>query len=474
MKMMALAQKVQGDVAVGDETAGNDDEVEEGVFDKDGMLGKFVKTDTGTDVTTGEPNAPTFMGFNVATRDKKIEGLKNAIKIAQSNDGSGRDWKKGKVPTIKDVPRLRAELAKLEKEKAMQGESVEDIEEADFEKNFKKRVGYTVRGGAASDMMKQQAAQAQANNPDAGTGLGPSVLNIPKAREKAAKRGITAPGNLRASPNTRDPKRLPEGWAEIDTSSLTKEPGDKIFTLTLSKTGEEYKVPGKDIIDAFQKFKELYWNKNKSLIDINDVDEFAGNRLLASKFSEALDHDIKIGDTVETKKMGQMQGVVTGFSTKSGDTRVMFKHKSGKVYATPASNLKVIDTVKKTESQVAENIELRHDLQPGTYKHKLQNIQVSIDNNGSVTFMQPAQWEIEGDQEYLEYVESQLAMPEYWDAELDEAKKKPVPTDPSKWSYYKSQAKKKFDVYPSAYANAWAAKQYKAAGGGWRMGKPKK
>jgi hypothetical protein len=45
---------------------------------------------------------------------------------------------------------------------------------------------------------------------------------------------------------------------------------------------------------------------------------------------------------------------------------------------------------------------------------------------------------------------------------------KNTPTDPSKWSYYKSQAKKKFDVYPSAYANAWAAKKYKAAGGGWR------
>ena len=47
---------------------------------------------------------------------------------------------------------------------------------------------------------------------------------------------------------------------------------------------------------------------------------------------------------------------------------------------------------------------------------------------------------------------------------------KNVPTNPSKWSYYKSQAKKKFDVYPSAYANAWAAKQYKAAGGGWKKG----
>jgi len=49
---------------------------------------------------------------------------------------------------------------------------------------------------------------------------------------------------------------------------------------------------------------------------------------------------------------------------------------------------------------------------------------------------------------------------------LDE---KNCPTDASKWSYYKSQAKQKFDVYPSAYANGWASKQYKAAGGGWKQ-----
>jgi hypothetical protein len=48
---------------------------------------------------------------------------------------------------------------------------------------------------------------------------------------------------------------------------------------------------------------------------------------------------------------------------------------------------------------------------------------------------------------------------------------KNIPTDKSKWSYYKSQAKKKFDVYPSAYANAWAAKMYKKAGGKWKKGK---
>jgi len=45
---------------------------------------------------------------------------------------------------------------------------------------------------------------------------------------------------------------------------------------------------------------------------------------------------------------------------------------------------------------------------------------------------------------------------------------KNVPTNPSKWQYYVSQAKKKFDVYPSAYANGWAAKQYKDAGGKWK------
>ncbi len=45
---------------------------------------------------------------------------------------------------------------------------------------------------------------------------------------------------------------------------------------------------------------------------------------------------------------------------------------------------------------------------------------------------------------------------------------KNTPTDPEKWSYAKSQAKQKFDVYPSAYANGWAAKKYKELGGGWK------
>jgi hypothetical protein len=45
---------------------------------------------------------------------------------------------------------------------------------------------------------------------------------------------------------------------------------------------------------------------------------------------------------------------------------------------------------------------------------------------------------------------------------------KNCPTDPGKWSASKAAAKSKFDVYPSAYANGWAAKNYKGKGGGWK------
>ena len=47
---------------------------------------------------------------------------------------------------------------------------------------------------------------------------------------------------------------------------------------------------------------------------------------------------------------------------------------------------------------------------------------------------------------------------------------KNIPTSPEKWSRAKALARSKFKVYPSAYANGWAAKKYKAMGGGWKTG----
>tara|TARA_R100001015_G_C4614516_1_gene170374 strand:- start:687 stop:854 length:168 start_codon:yes stop_codon:yes gene_type:complete len=39
------------------------------------------------------------------------------------------------------------------------------------------------------------------------------------------------------------------------------------------------------------------------------------------------------------------------------------------------------------------------------------------------------------------------------------------PKNPALYSRVKSEAKKKFKVYPSAYANAWLVKTYKKRGG---------
>ena len=45
--------------------------------------------------------------------------------------------------------------------------------------------------------------------------------------------------------------------------------------------------------------------------------------------------------------------------------------------------------------------------------------------------------------------------------------KSPRPTNPSLYARVKAEAKRKFDVYPSAYANAWLVKTYKKRGGGY-------
>lgn len=50
-------------------------------------------------------------------------------------------------------------------------------------------------------------------------------------------------------------------------------------------------------------------------------------------------------------------------------------------------------------------------------------------------------------------------------------RKKPVPTNKKLYARVKAEAKRKFKVYPSAYANGWLVKTYKARGGKYRMGK---
>ena len=47
-------------------------------------------------------------------------------------------------------------------------------------------------------------------------------------------------------------------------------------------------------------------------------------------------------------------------------------------------------------------------------------------------------------------------------------KGKAVPTNPALYARVKAEAKRKFKVYPSAYANGWLVRTYKKRGGGYR------
>ena len=49
-------------------------------------------------------------------------------------------------------------------------------------------------------------------------------------------------------------------------------------------------------------------------------------------------------------------------------------------------------------------------------------------------------------------------------------KKRNIPTNKKLYARVKSAARRKFAVYPSAYANAWLVREYKKRGGGYRRG----
>jgi hypothetical protein len=54
---------------------------------------------------------------------------------------------------------------------------------------------------------------------------------------------------------------------------------------------------------------------------------------------------------------------------------------------------------------------------------------------------------------------------------VETVKKENVPVDAELYARVKADAKKKFDVYPSAYANGWLVAEYKRRGGKYRVGK---
>ena len=58
--------------------------------------------------------------------------------------------------------------------------------------------------------------------------------------------------------------------------------------------------------------------------------------------------------------------------------------------------------------------------------------------------------------------------PIYVSTDKEKVEKANVPTNPELYARVKAEAKAKFDVYPSAYANAWLVREYKKRGGKYK------
>ena len=120
------------------------------------------------------------------------------------------------------------------------------------------------------------------------------------------------------------------------------------------------------------------------------------------------------------------------------------------------------------EFGLKESIYLSHELEPGIYKHVYRDIMISVEDDGSVEFMQPAEWEIEGDQEYLEYVQGMLNEPSYWTTDLNEAITEAQFDEAAgeKDACY-HKVKSRYKVWPSAYASGALVQCRKVGAKNW-------
>jgi len=173
------------------------------------------------------------------------------------------------------------------------------------------------------------------------------------------------------------------------------------------------------------------------------IEDKTGKRL----FSESLDEKMDLNDPMLVKlraaQIKRNQQAADRLKKAKSDKE---KEKAEKLAARNATKIKAL---KKKRAEVMRDMEQEAEPEGGKIADRYGRILNKIDND------------------IIKLGGNPMTNEEIINLFVEEN----VPTNPSKWSYYKAQAKKKFDVYPSAYANGWAAKKYKAAGGGWKKKK---
>lgn len=204
---------------------------------------------------------------------------------------------------------------------------------------------------------------------------------------------------------------------------------------------------------SFTKAKQAAINHIKGMKESVDMNE-----------ETAIAHQTPYGTVTaykrDTKGMrGKQDGFKLTLKTKSGKTVDLGSHPK----PTKANVMSIVKNVMQKES-----VELDEDNKfffvrvgkPGdtmTVKYKAKNSREALKKAKSRHFGNPVTLD-----------PNQKQGRPVGPLESVDLEEKNVPTNPALWAKFKAQAKAKFDVYPSAYANGWAAKKYKAAGGSWK------
>ena len=153
--------------------------------------------------------------------------------------------------------------------------------------------------------------------------------------------------------------------------------------------------------------------------------------------------------------------VVIAFHEKGGGF-VMTRPSSKKDAEDSARSItKSSDITKQKAVKVSDARKIRGLVGKKYLKESVNEEAVKVSNrnsNGSITTTI---------KEVTDLNEQEMKLYEFG-VKVEKLMEKSCPTDKGKWAASKAAAKKKFKVYPSAYANGWAAKNYKGKGGGWR------
>ena len=251
---------------------------------------------------------------------------------------------------------------------------------------------------------------------------------------------------------------LAEDYISTVANYLTAEMSEEVKTVTV-----KHKTSGKELVVSPEKAKQLkpqgYHPVKEEIEQIGEEDAYSKDR-----------YAVKNGKAVKDNP------------THKGSSN--YKDQSHHVYATSAEEALKKHMKKEEVEQIEEGIEVKKEYndkteaEHGVY-HNGKKIGYVVHHKPSGTHT--AYHSPQGDPEDNDYGQID-DFHSHHDAvsqirhsagvgvheEVEQIDEKNVPTSPEKWAQAKSQAKAKFDVYPSAYANGWAAKKYKAMGGSWK------